>query len=102
MFFECIDVIDKSNTIPWKGRIINLIKYESHFEMKLQGRAIINVIFGKTNYGGFVCIPDLGVGCPTANFKDKFWNFESLHRVLEKEDAITVACALHGVADILD
>lgn len=47
-----------------------------------------SVIFGKYMNGGFCSIPNWGIGCELSfDFKDIFWNEESLCRVLKRKGA---------------
>lgn len=98
MVFECVNKTSRKSE-RWKGTIVELRSYGTHYEMRIESRSSILVIFGKTKQGGFACIPDFGVGCHLVNLKDKFWNTEQLIRVLGKADGITVASALEAVSD---
>lgn len=46
------------------------------------------LIFGKYEFGGFLCIPNWGIGCELASFNDKYWNTESLSKVLKRKRAV--------------
>jgi hypothetical protein len=83
----------------WKGIIPRFIKYGSHFEIRIESRSGIMVVFGKTSQGGFACMPDHDTGCHLGDFKDRFWNTERLTAVLGEVDGITVAEALYALAD---
>ncbi|HBH12096.1 MAG: hypothetical protein XD91_1778 [Clostridiales bacterium 38_11] len=98
MIFECIDTAGKSKE-SWNGRIAYLKNYGTHYEMKIESRSGIWVIFGKTDHGGFACMPDFGAGCHLAHPADKFWNTEKFVQTLGKVDGITVASALYAIAD---
>ena len=97
MIFECIDKKEK-----WKAKILFIKKYGAHYEMRIESRSSLLVLFGKTSLGGFACIPDYSVGCHLVNLKDKFWNTEQLTNVLGKVDGITVATALYKIADEIE
>lgn len=58
-----------------------------------------SVIFGKYVNGGFCCIPNWGIGCELASFKDIFWNTESIGRALNDPKA---GKAIAEVIDALD
>lgn len=98
MVFECSNKTKNKNE-RWSGRIIGFKNYGTHYEIKIQSRSSILVLYGKTEHGAFACIPDFGAGCHLVNPKDLFWNTEQLVRVLGKVDGITVACALNVLAD---
>ena len=94
MFFEC--ELEYGNQIErWNGCIKRLINYGSHYEIFIESRSSILVLFGKSSSGGFACIPDFQAGCYLTNINNKFWNTEKLTAVLGKVDGITVASALH-------
>jgi len=98
MVFECISRTSRRNE-RWTGKITEFENHGSHYEMRIDSRSGILVIFGKTTQGGFACMPDFGAGCHLVNLKDKFWNTEKLSNVLGKVDGITVAEALFTIAD---
>ncbi len=61
-----------------------------------------SVIFGKYTNGGFCSIPNWEVGCELSGFDDRFWNAESLGRVLGRKKAaraIADAIAEIGMKD---
>lgn len=97
MIFECSYEKEK-----WNANIIFLKKYGDHYEMRIESRSSILVLFGETSLGGFACIPDFSAGCHLVNLKDKFWNTEKLTNVLGKVDGITVATALYKIADEIE
>lgn len=99
--FECTMKKGKK-TENWPGRITNLTKFGSHYELKIESRSGFIVVVGKTNYGNFACIPDYDVGCHLSTLKDLFWNSERLSSIMNKVDAITVAHALQAVAEHID
>jgi hypothetical protein len=95
--FECERKTGK-RTERWKGMIAGIKKHGKHYEIRIESRSGIMVVFGKTSQGGFACMPDFGVGCHLVDLKDKFWNTEKLTRVLGQVDGITVAAALYALA----
>lgn len=101
MVFECVNKKGNRNE-RWNGTISKLIKHGEHYEMLIQSRSGIVVIFGKTSQGGFACMPDFGAGCHLVSLRDKFWNTEQLVSALGKVDGITVANALYAVADKIE
>jgi len=98
MEFDCINKT-KTRCERWKGHITSFNDDNSSYEFRIQSRSSILVIVGKTEEGGFACMPDFGAGCHLVNLKDKFWNTEKLVKVLGKVDGITVATALYSMAD---
>ncbi len=98
MIFECINKTEKRSQ-RWTGKVHTLINYGTHYELRIESRSSLLVLFGKTSQGGFACMPDFGAGCHLVNPRDKFWNTEKLIQVLGKVDGITVASALYAIAD---
>ena len=60
-----------------------------------------SIIFGKYVNGAFCSIPNWGIGCELSfDFKDVFWNEESLYRALKRKGASkAIACAIAEFAD---
>lgn len=92
MEFMCVNKTTK-RTECWKGKIVTFKNYGTHYELFIESRSSIQVIFGKTTRGWFACMPDFGVGCHLVSSKDRFWNSEKLSKVLGKVDGITVEAA---------
>ncbi len=83
----------------WDGIIPRFTKYKSHYEIRIEARSGIMVVFGKSSRGNWACIPDWDAGCYLSNLDDIFWNTERLTRVLGPVDGITVATALYALKD---
>lgn len=98
MVFECVNKMSK-RTEKWTGKISYLKKYGTHYELRIESRSSITVLFGKTSQGGFACMPDFGAGCHLVTLGDSFWNTEKLIQVLGKIDGITVASALYSISE---
>lgn len=98
MMFACQARFGR-RTEQWNGTIVSFKKYGSHYEIRIDSRSSIAVIFGKTTCGGFACMPDFGAGCHLVDLKDHFWNTGQLTKVLGKVDGITVSTALCILAD---
>lgn len=105
ILFQCA-ADDGNNTSPsesWEGRISYLKCYGSHYEMLIQSYyGSILVLFGKTAFGYFACIPDFEAGCHISHLKDIFWNTEQLIRIIDEVTGITIAEALRAVADYVE
>ena len=99
--FEC-QMKSDAGIDRWYGTIPRVVNHGSHFEIGIESRSGITVVFGKTSNGGFACMPDYNTGCHLSNLRDKFWNTEKLTAVLGEVDGITVAQALYVLADKLD
>lgn len=85
----------------WYGVITYIENYGSHYEMHIESRSALTVIFGKTNVGNFLCIPAFNVGSELAELRDTFWNTERLISILGEVDGITVAEALYYISDTI-
>jgi len=93
MEFECVRFVGK-RAERWTGKIKSIKKLGNHYEICIESRTSILVIFGQTSHGHFACMPDFDAGCHLADFQDIFWNTERLTRAIGKVDGITVATAL--------
>lgn len=88
----------------WPAKITRIVNHGSHYEIKISSRSSITVIFGKSQQGGFCCIPDWKVGCHLAKLTDLHWNLERLTAAMKKDkvDAVTVAYALAFMGKLLE
>lgn len=101
--FMCNMVKGQKVTDQWEGVIKSLRKHNGYFEMMIDSRSCIFVIFGEARNGGFCCIPDWKAGCELASYTDYGWNLDRLKDCMKnKIDAITVARALYEVGVRLD
>jgi hypothetical protein len=89
-----ITFICKHKKRTWNGNISKIKNYGTHYEINIQSRSGITVLFGKASSGYFACIPDYGAGCHLANLNDICWNTDRLTAVIGIVDGITVANAL--------
>ena len=60
MLFECVKRSEKHKE-KWPGRIIYFRNYGSHFELFIENRSDLFVLFGKTSRGFFASIPVLTI-----------------------------------------
>lgn len=101
--FTCL-IYDKDNSPleSWEARISYIKNYGSHYEMRIQFfYGSVLVLFGKTVFGYFACIPDFEAGCYLSYLKDTFWNTKQLTRIIDEVTGITVAKALNAIADYI-
>lgn len=101
MVFNC-EWKNGGETERWSGRIAKFTKSVGHYEMFIESRSSLRVVFGKSSFGGFACLPDFHAGCYLINLKDRFWNTEKLVNVLGSVDGITVANALYYLSDTIN
>lgn len=85
---------DNKDKQTWSGEITSLYNYGSHYEMRIESRSSITVVFGKTSLGNFACMPDFKAGCHLAELDNEFYNSQKLNATMKTVDAITVARAL--------
>lgn len=99
--FEC-EIKKGKKKENWNGKITSLKNYGSHYEIQIESRSGIMVMYGETSRGMFACMPDFKVGCHLVNLKDRFWNTEKLIRTLGQIDGKTVESALYALSDELE
>ncbi len=97
IIFKC-----KNEEESWSGKIKYLNDYGNYYEMRIESRSGLQVIFGESSAGGFACIPEFNVGCHLAHLNDRFWNTEKLTAILGEVDGITVAEALYELSDVIN
>ena len=100
MLFQCVKEIGNRKE-ERLGKISCIKNYGSHFEIQIQSRSSLMVLFGETSRGYFASIPDFDVGCHLVDPQDIFWNSERLTRILGKVDGHTAATALYTAAAYL-
>lgn len=98
MLFNCIQT-HENQIENWKGEIKRITNYGSHYEIFIESRSSILLIFGKTSRGGFACIPDFEAGCHLVELNNLTWNTEKLVSSLGKVDGITAANALYKLSN---
>lgn len=97
--FKCIYKYDDGKVKTWSANIVKLIKYGSHFEMRIESLSSITVLFGRTSLGSFACMPDFHGGCHLVDLNNEMYSTDHLSATLNLIDAITVAKAFKVVAD---
>lgn len=92
--FEC--ELKKEGVVmkKWHAEFESIRIYGGYYEFVILGKRTIHGIIGKTFRGTFACFPDLKVSCLIYNFKERYFNFEKLSKVLTKIDAATVESAI--------
>jgi len=91
----------ENKTESWVGYIKYIKNYGSHYEIYVESRSGLLIIFGETSSGNFLCIPNFNVGCELAGLSDRFWNQERLISILGEIDGITVTEALYTVSNLI-
>lgn len=85
----------------WQGYISNIVNHGSHYEFRIESRSGLTVIFGKTSFGNFACLPDFDAGCHLATLDDEFYNTERLSAAINPVDGITIAKALKVLSKMI-
>lgn len=87
----------------WKGHVQRIRYHGDTVEADISGKgSAMHVIIGRYEYGGYLCIPDWGIGSALAALDDCFWNREQLKRWLSIADAITLSEALRLISEELE
>jgi hypothetical protein len=94
MTFKCC--YDNQN---WSGEIVKVCDYGSHYEIRIESRSGITVLFGQTSMGNFACMPDFNSGCHLAEFNNEYFNKEKLSYAINPIDGITVTKGLKTFAE---
>ncbi len=87
----------KNKRETWIGHIRYMKNHGSHYEMYIESRSSILIIFGKKSSGNFLCVPDFNVGCELVELRDRFWNKERITSILGEVDGTTVEEALYTI-----
>jgi hypothetical protein len=97
MSFECFYKDDL-----WEFDLRILESHQHYYDLMVAANGFsYHIIVGSHAYGGFICIPNLGIGCELASFCDIFWNQESIARHLAPDNATYLALAIKQL-DFLD
>lgn len=90
MYFECFYHDD-----IWEFDLSLLQSHDNYYDAMVSARGYsYHIIVGTHAYGGFLCIPNFGIGCELASFSDVFWNQESIALHLAHEEATYLALAI--------
>lgn len=86
----------------WLGEV-SVKRHNIHMvELLIYGRGSrMDAVVGRYANGQYICIPDLGTGCPLGSLADTFWNWERLSDHVGEVDAMTIANALKAVSGYL-
>ena len=91
-----------NRTQRWQGSL-ELKRRTPPYEMIVTARgSSFHILFGRYDFGNYLCIPNWDVGCELADIGDICWNCERLTRQLKKVDATSVVYALAAVKEHLE
>ena len=93
--FSCSCEYSSGKSVKWNGTWMEVMPGEGLCELLISGRgSLYSVLVGRYTSGYFLCIPEIGIGCPLSRLSDVFWNFERLSGLICRTDAATIAYAL--------
>ena len=95
-YYKCA-MKEEGGMVSWTASIDTLkTTAPGQYEAEINGRGTyFHVIAGRHKYGGFLCIPNHGIGCELADFSDLRWTMGRLCMYpIRKADAITVAAGI--------
>ena len=94
--YKCQCTYDSGRTRSWTAAWSIVDLNDGFTELKITGRgSAYHIILGGYSSGNFLCIPDIGLGCPLAHWSDIFWNTERISMFLNKTDAVTIATGIY-------
>ena len=100
--FICSGCDEDGVPFSWIGTREITRTSEGCMEMRITGRgSSYRVIIGFYSLGCFLCVPEMDMGCPLADWSDLFWNQERIAQSLGQADAVTIATALYDFCNPL-
>lgn len=96
MSFDCGSQYER-----WEGKIVSLEDYGGFYEMIVESRSRFHIIFGRVNFGNFICITNYKVGLLLSRLDDVYWNTNEIGSQIGDIDGVTVATALYEVSKII-
>ena len=103
MKFTCVIDEDNSHSASWTGTL-ELLTEKAPYEAVVNSRGYCyHFIYGKYTHGYYISIPNWYIGCPMADYRDVFWNKNSLKEAgMSACDAETIARAVSNLRKALD
>lgn len=99
--FNCVQKINETQT-SWVGKIRTFKDNNSNYEINVDGiNTGMRIIFGNSERGSFISLPEYGVSCGADSFSNASQNYEKLAPLIGEVDAITVAEALNKMSEVL-
>ncbi len=97
--YKCSCTYEDGETAAWESTVTLVRATKDQVEADIEGRgSSFRAVIGSYQYGHFICIPTIDVGCPLAGWNDVFWNRERLSKQMNITDAVTVA---YGIKTIM-
>lgn len=99
--FDCILKMNE-NQQKWIGKIKSFTDHSCFYEINVDDNSAgMRVIFGNSESGNFICLPEYGVSCGSESFSDPGHNYEKLVPLIGEMKAITVSQALNKMSEVL-
>lgn len=99
--FKCVQRYKNGNIKTWNGQMHCIKSNDDTIEFMISGRdSEYYAILGSCEYGNYLCLPSIGVGCYIAEFKDKYWNLENLSYYMNYTDAVTIVSGIYHIEKI--
>ena len=93
---------ERAESQRWLGEVFVRSCNIHMVELLIYGRGSrMDAVLGRYANGKYICIPELGTGCPLSSLTDTFWNQERLSGHVGEVDAVTIANALEAVSGYL-
>ena len=103
MTFTCAIDEDKAHPTNWTGTL-ELLTEKAPYEAVVNSRGnYYYFIYGKYQNGFYITIPEWYIGCPMSDYRDIYWNKNSLKAAgMDIYDAETIARAVSNLKKALD
>lgn len=99
--FDCIHKMNETQN-KWIGKIKSFSDHSCFYEIKVDdNNSGMRIIFGNSESGNFICLPEYGVSCRSDSFSDAGQNYENLAPLIGEVDAVTVSQALNKMSEVL-
>lgn len=96
--FNCRHTYEDGVRKDWEGNFRIIERTGRTVEAEILGRgSSFTILVGQSSVGNYLCIPMLSVGCPLADWCDRFWNLEHLIPLMNETDAVTVVFGIEAM-----
>ena len=104
LIYQCTGLSDMKPS-RWTGEI-RLLRSADPYEMEVAARGSrFHILFGKHQYGNYICIPNWGIGTELSGLSDSFWNLGRLSNTypeLSLVDAVSIVDALAAIEEYIE
>ena len=89
--FTCSYTYDDGEHAHWTGTVTPIRKKAATTKAVIKGRgSSYTIIVGDCSCGHFLCIPEINLSCPLAEWGNIFWNRERMSGLMNVTDAVTI------------